>query len=278
MIFVGTSGYSYPGWRATFYPSRMKREEMLSFYAERFPAVELNFTYYGIPHPSVFERMVKRTPAGFLFALKLNGRITHEKDTEAIYEFSESIEPLRESGRLCSLLAQFPHWFSRSRRNLKYLELLRRMFPDDELVVEFRNDTWLRPWVLDFLRKERLGYCCVDEPQIAGLLPPAGISTSNVGYVRFHSRNGKKWYTGGRDRYDYLFSKEELGEWVPKIKGMADEVEKIYIFFNNCHAGHAAVNATELQEMLKELKLPVSLPSFESPQFEICSQLTLTPR
>jgi len=278
MIFVGTSGYSYPAWRGSFYPWEMKRGDMLPYYARRFPAVELNFTYYGIPHPSVFERMVERTPEGFSFAVKLNSAITHEKNTEAIVEFSDSIAPLRKSGRMCALLGQFPHGFSRSRRNMEYLRLLRKMLPDDEIVVEFRNDTWERKGVLNFLMDEALGYCCVDEPKIPGLLRPSAVATTPMGYIRFHSRNGTKWYEGGKERYNYLFSKKELGEWVPRVKALVDDVEKIYIFFNNCHAGHAAVNATELQEMFRELNLPVSLPSPEFPQFETCSQLTLTPK
>ena len=253
MIYVGTSGYYFPGWKGIFYPSRIRNESMLSFYARHFPAVELNFTYYGIPHPSVFEKMIERTPEGFLFSAKLNGRITHERDTEAIYEFSESIAPLRESGRLCALLAQFPYSFSRSRRNMRYLRLLREMFPDDELVVEFRNSSWLRRRTFDFLKREGLGYCCVDEPQIPGLLPPTALATSRIAYVRFHSRNGRNWYGNNGQRYNYLFSRKELMEWTPKIESLTDEVEKVYIFFNNCHAGHAAVNATELQDLLYDL-------------------------
>jgi uncharacterized protein YecE (DUF72 family) len=94
----------------------------------------------------------------------------------------------------------------------------------------------------------------VDEPRLKGLVPPIARVTAGIGYVRLHGRNAKNWWRGssggGGDRYDYLYSEEELKEWVTKIKGMVREATKTYVFFNNCHAGQAARNAKLMKELL----------------------------
>src|SRR5690349_15213529 len=83
-------------------------------------------------------------------------------------------------------------------------------------------------------------------------LPPLARLTGDVGYVRFHGRNTKTWWGGGGDRYDYDYSPGELKEWVAKIRELAEKASKVYVFFNNCHAGQAARNALLMRDMLQQ--------------------------
>jgi len=254
MIHVGTSGFSYKDWEGTFYPDGLPKDAQLAYYAERFSTLELNFTYYGIPKPQTIERMVERTPDGFTFWVKANEATTHKRDRSVARQFNDAIAPAREAGRLAGVLCQFPYSFHNTERNRGYLATLTEDFPSAPLVVEFRNAGWAKLPVYGFLRGLGLGYCCVDEPAIEGLLPRDAIVTSPVGYVRFHSRDGSKWYEGGgKERYNYLYQRDELEEWVPKVQHIQSEAEDVYIFFNNCHAGHAAVNAEEFKALLSEL-------------------------
>src|SRR5437016_4709450 len=105
MIFVGTCGFSYKDWVGPFYPSGMKPAAMLEYYAGRFPAVEIDSTYYAIPKPSVFEGMAARTPSGFRFAVKAPGSVTHLPDDgpperAPMTEFMASLAPLRAANKL----------------------------------------------------------------------------------------------------------------------------------------------------------------------------------
>jgi len=255
-IHVGTSGYSYADWRGTFYPQDLPQKEMLRHYATVFDCVELNFTYYGIPHPRVIASMVKNTPPGFMFAVKANEATTHKQDASVLGAFKAAIEPAMAAERLAGVLCQFLWAFKNTEENRAYLACLAKDLGEFRVIVEFRHDSWIVPPIFDFLRACGLAYCSVDEPAIPGLVPPIARVTSDVAYLRFHSRNKKKWFAGSdKERYDYLYTKEEMAEWLPKVKDMYSEAQSTYIFFNNCHAGSAAVNATEFKQMLAEMGL-----------------------
>jgi len=253
LIVIGTSGYYYKDWAGIFYPEGTKKQDMLPIYAQSFPAVELNFTYYGIPKPSSFERMLSITPPEFEFVVKANRQMTHEsKEKDVFTMFRDAIAPLVESGRLGAVLAQFPWAFKNTPDNRNYLYLFREHLPEVPLVVEFRNDTWQRQEVFDFMKRQDISYCCVDEPELDGLPDQRVLYTAEPAYVRFHSRDAEKWYAkGGKDRYNYLYKEEELEEWLPKIEKLSKKAKKVYVFFNNCHQSQAAQNARRLGELLE---------------------------
>jgi len=253
-IRVGTSGYQYADWRGAFYPDGIENRDMLKFYAQHFDVTELNFTYYGIPKPDTIARMMRATPTDFQFFVKANEATTHKQDRSVAGQFNDALAPAREAGKLAGILAQFPWSFKNTSANRNYLTRLREDFSEHPVVVEFRHSSWIQPPLFQFLRDLQLGYCCVDEPGIEGLVPPVAEATSDTAYVRFHSRDASKWFGGdAKERYNYLYSKDELAEWIPKVRRLAEDVKRAYIFFNNCHAGHAAVNATQFKDMLREL-------------------------
>jgi uncharacterized protein YecE (DUF72 family) len=253
-IKIGTSGFSFKDWRGPFYPDGLKHDRMLEYYSNFFDVVEINATYYRIPPASAFADMARRTDPDFKFAVKLHQSMTHERDGDLspFRQFEESIGPLAENGRLYGLLAQFPAGFKFSEDNLSYLLWIRLKLERHPFFAEFRDSSWLRPETLEAMRGNRIGWCCVDEPQLKGLLPPAAEHTTDTAYVRFHGRNDTDWHRPrpGSDRYNYEYSERELAEWVPKIMSLAGLTEKTLVFFNNCHFGHAPKNAKMMKEML----------------------------
>ena len=150
-----------------------------------------------------------------------------------------------------ALLFQFPYSFVPSEESFDYLKLIRDEFAGMGSVVEFRNTKWSDEKYMEVLKGLSLGYCIVDEPKIKGLLPFFPVLTSSVGYLRFHGRN-KAWFGAPMEvRYDYLYTGEELEEFVEPVKKVAEKAVLTFAFFNNCHAGKAVKNAQTFIEMLK---------------------------
>jgi uncharacterized protein YecE (DUF72 family) len=253
-VHVGTSGYSFADWVGPFYPPGTKSADFLAYYASQFGCVEVNTTYYGIPRPRLMEQMAGKTPRDFRFIVKLNQAMTHEgsADPELFRQFLEVLEPLKAAGKFHGLLAQFPWAFRRSEASKAHLERLRELLSGEPLWIEFRHASWVHPKLGEWLRERSLGYCAVDEPRLAGLVPPLAMATTDTAYVRLHGRNEATWWgRGGGDRYDYDYSERELSEWVTKVGELARAAKQTYLFFNNCHAGQAARNAKLMEELLR---------------------------
>lgn len=196
-VVLGTSGWSFPDWVGPFYPPGTERGNMLDLYVREFSAVEVNSTYYRIPHWRTFEAIEKKTPPGFEFVVKAHHDVTHlqSRDPQLYRDFERSIRPLRETGKLTGILAQFPYAFRRTPDNEEFLRALPDLLEGDApLFVEFRHRSWVRDEVFAALERERLGYVSVDEPDLPGLVPPIARTTGAVAYVRFHGRNREAWW------------------------------------------------------------------------------------
>ena len=258
MIHLGTSGFSYKDWRGVFYPDGMAESDMLAYYAARFATVELNFTYYQMPGVRTIEGLCRKTPDGFTFCVKAHSSMTHKvADDEAQIErdfdtFRAAMRPMADQGKLGCVLCQFPWGFKRTAKNEAYVQKLPELLPDWPIVVEYRNIEWVSQATFEALKSAGLGFCCVDEPRLRGLFPPLAVYTSQIAYVRFHGRNAKSWWnhTDASERYNYLYTQDELSEWVPKIHDLAQSTEHVFVFFNNCHAGQAATNAQMMESLL----------------------------
>ncbi len=251
-VRVGTSGYSFGDWRGRFYPQEVGKGKMLDYYVQRFATVEINSTYYGIPHPTVMENIARKAPAGFDFTVKVPQSMTHrrtdlEQDLKA---YQECLLPLSERGVLAGLLAQFPYSFKFGPDSLDYLCICADALRPHRLFAEFRHDGWVNRTMYERLKAHEIGYVAVDEPHLPHLLNPDCFATTDVGYIRLHGRNAEQWWHGGALRYDYRYSPDELAEWKVKIDKLRHKVKAIYVFFNNCHLGQAAANATEFTAMI----------------------------
>lgn len=254
-ILVGTSGFSYDDWIGPFYPPGTKKTEMLSVYSAHFSTVEINYTFYTMPTVSTMQSLVRKSEGGVIFSVKLNQDITHKPSevSSALFEkFLYGIEPLRSAAVLGAILAQFPWSFKNVPDNWGRLEELRNQLPGEDVVVEFRHNSWAEPEVEGRLRDLGLGFCIVDKPQMANLMPQRLWRTTDIAYLRFHGRNYKQWFKSqsGSERYNYLYSEEELAEWVPRIWDLAGDVKKVYAYLNNHPIGQAIVNAKMLLDML----------------------------
>jgi len=264
MIYIGTSGFSYDDWKGRFYPDDIDKKKMLDYYSRQFSCVEINSTYYAIPSPFTFVSMMRKSPPDFKFVVKAHKDMTHagEAQPSAFEGFKASIQPVVEQGRLGCVLAQYPWSFKHTPENQDRLRQFKDMIRDIPTVIEFRNADWVNDETLHLLRELDLGFCSVDEPGLKGLMPRIAVATSEVGYVRFHGRNAKEWWQHEQawQRYNYLYTPEELEEWVPKVRGLAEETSSTYLFFNNHYQGKSAQNARMFAGML-DLPLPEAPPA-----------------
>lgn len=255
MIYIGTAGYSYRDWVGPFYPEGIKGKDMLQYYSRHFDFVEVNSSYYHMPRQQLFEGMSRKTQGSFKFAVKIFGGFTHERnigDQEA-KQFNYALEPLVEREQLICLLAQFPYSFHFTSENMDYLKRIREWFGNIQVNVEFRNQNWIRSEVMGSLKALGLGFVCVDEPGVKGLVRKVIASTSDVAYLRLHGRNAAKWYgSEGSERYDYLYSRDELLEWIHGIRELHENSQTMVVSFNNHPLGKAIENARALAAMLQD--------------------------
>ena len=232
MIKVGTCGFSYPEWKGPFYPEKLPAQQMLAYYADHFPAVEIDSTYYHIPPPRNMAGLAKRAEGKVDFAVKAHQDMTHarEKYAEALPHFRAALAPLREAGALGCVLVQFPFSFKAAPEHRDFLRRLTGDLHPDPTVVEFRHQSWITDETFGLLAELGLAYCCVDEPRLRNLPPPVVRVTASPAYVRFHGLNREKRWTHAEawERYDYLYSEAELLEWVSKIRSLAERAERCY--------------------------------------------------
>ncbi len=261
-ILIGTSGYNYSDWVGNFYPDNLDKKDYLNYYSKTFSTVEINFTYYSLPNPFIFNNMAKKVSGNFIFCVKSNSSVTHKRDykKEDIDRFINSLKPLIDKNRMGSVLLQFPWSFKFSDNNLDYLKKVKNDFYDKEICAEFRNNSWINDKTFKKMEELGIGFCNVDEPQINGLVPPTDINTTSIGYIRFHGRNESSWWNHkyAYQRYDYLYSRDELMKWVPKIKNVSNNTKKTYIYFNNHYKGKAVKSAGILIELLKDCNIITS--------------------
>lgn len=259
-ILVGACGYSYTEWaECGIYPPRTRPGRMLTLYAERFRATELNQTWYQLPKAEAVERRRREVPPDFVFAAKMTRDLTHEAEVDRWREraeaFRHGLAPLIQHGQLAAVLLQFPQSFDRSVENRRRLAALLDELEGLPLAVEFRQGSWVVDRVFAELEKRGVTLVAVDEPPLSGLFPALDVVTNpDLFYVRFHGRNARGWRSGnGRTKFDYDYSEEELREWVEKrILKMARRARRGLIFFNNHVDGRAVRNAELLTELLEE--------------------------
>jgi uncharacterized protein YecE (DUF72 family) len=250
-VWIGTSGYSYPDWVGDFYPPGTKSGNMLLHYARHFPLVELNYTFYRPPTASALAALAEKAPPGFQFIVKIPQTISHEQRNDDLLSFRLAAGELARQGRLLALLCQLPQSCHHGRRNLNWLAMLGDALGGLRPAVEFRHRSWARPEMPRWLAARGLELVAVDAPDLEGIYPSGWVQAGRRAYVRLHSRNAANWYAGGKDRYDFFYSDQDLDEWVGAASSAAGETEEALFLFNNCHGGQAVVNARRLAELFR---------------------------
>jgi uncharacterized protein YecE (DUF72 family) len=287
-IRVGTSGWSYPGgqgtWNGIFYPVPPGRRargapkfDELGFYAEHFDTVEINSTFYGVPSVSTVRGWADRTPSGFEFSLKLFQKFTHpgmfQKATGAdpwdlgrrdVDEFRRALDPLADAGKLGALLAQFPASFKNEPDSRGYLEWLLEQFREYQLAVELRHRGWSDDpaETLQMLGAFGAAWAQIDEPKFRfsirqNLLP----NVRTFYYLRLHGRNAAQWWKHDKseDRYNYMYSADELKPFADAAKTASRAVKKAYLYANNHFSAKSVASAAILKHELAQ-DLPGEYP------------------
>ncbi len=272
MILTGCSGWSYSDWVDRFYPRELaqRHSEWLRYYARYFPTTEVNSTFYSMPAREMVESWVAKTEdvKGFEFSIKLPGSITHEKlpagDMDGIASDFDAfrrncITPLSSAGRLGAVLVQLPPQFGFSNDSIRTLASMMEEVADDraDYALEFRHRSWLergeiRREAAQLLSAMNFTAVLVDSPAF----PTTSRITAQHAYLRFHGRNRDIWYggAGGDDmrinRYDYIYSRGQLEEWIPTVREISGLTDVTRIYFNNHGRAKAAKNALEMMELL----------------------------
>jgi uncharacterized protein YecE (DUF72 family) len=281
------NGVFYPPSRA-----RRKGFDELSFYAEHFNTVEINSTFYGQPRAAIARTWAERTPAGFEFSVKLYQKFTHPEmfkkaltkrlpagepparaealaarhdlvdalvrpNAADLDEFRRGIEPLASSGKLGALLAQFPPSFKDAAASRDYLAGLLEAFRGYSVAVELRHRSWSDRLgdTLSLLNEYGAGWVQIDEPKFQFSIRQNYLpNVTGIYYMRLHGRNAAKWWTHEKseDRYDYLYSAEELRPFAETADAARRLVKKAYLYTNNHFSAKSIANAAMIKHQLGE--------------------------
>jgi uncharacterized protein YecE (DUF72 family) len=184
--------------------------------------------------------------------------LPRELQAEAVKMFRQGLMPLHSAGKLGVVLFQMPPFVYPTRGSFGYLKWVAEHLEDFQLAVEFRNGRWLDEEHMDdtlnFLERHKLAYVCVDEPQgFKSSVPPVVAVTAPVAEVRFHGRNTENWEKKditAAERFRYDYSKEEMQEWVPRVKTLAEQADSVHALMNNCYADYGIRSADLLADLL----------------------------
>ena len=272
LIRVGPAGWSYKDWEGVVYPEKPgKKFDPLEYLSRFFDTIEINSSFYRPPTPSTTKSWANRVAANkqFTFTAKLHRVFTHERGKatkEDEKAFRVGMDVLAKEGKLGSVLLQFPWSFKNTADDRIYLAKLLERFRQYPLVVEVRHASWNNEEVYEWFEEREVGVCNIDQPIFSRSIRPAALTTSPVGYVRLHGRNYKNWFRekAPRDeRYNYLYSVDELEPWLVRIKQVAKQTRETYVITNNHFRGQAVVNAVEIKAALKEKPVPAPAPLFD---------------
>jgi uncharacterized protein YecE (DUF72 family) len=258
-VRVGVAGWDYRDWWGVVYPlPRPRGFDPLAYLARYFDTIEINSTFYRPPAPKAAAAWAMRVGANsrFKFTAKLWQRFTHERDTpwaQADVDLvTAGLAPLGDAGRLGCLLAQFPWSFKRTTANEEWLGDVLSAFARFPLGVEVRHSSWNDPSFYAALAERDAAIVNIDQPVFHHSIRPGAAVTADVGYVRLHGRNYENWFRDGaasHERYDYLYSADELKGWLDRIHEVAQHTRETYVITNNHYRGQAATNAAMLRKL-----------------------------
>jgi uncharacterized protein YecE (DUF72 family) len=286
-ILVGTSSWADPGFVEEWYPQGMASRDRLAWYAERFEGVEVNSTFYAVPDVKTVTRWAEVTPKEFVFDVKLHrvlsrhsagldslppelrgkadttdrGRVRLDDKLEAALaqHTKEAVAPLREAGKLGTLLLQLTPAFSPRKHELAELEPLLQALAPDRVAIELRHRGWVEDGrleqTLDWYEQAGAVYVCVDAPRGDNftIMPPIdAVTRSDHAYMRAHGRNLEGYVSGKTvaERFGWEYSEAELEEIAGRARSLADKAAIVNVAFNNNRGADAPNSARRMRELL----------------------------
>ena len=285
-ILVGTSSWADPGFVEHWYPKGIAARDRLSWYAERFDAVEVNSTFYAVPAVKTVERWAQITPAGFVFDVKLHrllsrhsagadslppvlreaaetnarGRVELTPEMEAALADSmiDACRPLEEAGKLGPFLLQLTPAFSPGRHELEELDALVERFEGRRLAVELRHRGWVTgeraARTFGWYEERGVAFVSVDAPpgDHVPILPPVDAVTAPFAYFRLHGRNTEGYLKGKTvaERFDWDYDDGELRGIAERAGGLAEQAGEVHVMFNNNSRELAPKAARRFRELL----------------------------
>jgi uncharacterized protein YecE (DUF72 family) len=235
MILVGTSGYNYPEWKGSFYPSDLPTAKMLPFYASKFPSVEINYTFYRMPTPKLIAGWRAQVPAGFRFTLKAPKSITHDKRLRAA-EVSESVNGFLTAAselgpQLAALLFQLPPNFKKDAGLLR--EFLALLPPKTTAAFEFRNPSWLDEEIFETLRSRNIALCIADSEARETPL----VHTADYAYFRLR---------------DEGYGDADIAMWTEAATRAASTARDVFVYFKHEDEGKGAAFGQQMLALLNQ--------------------------
>jgi uncharacterized protein YecE (DUF72 family) len=290
-VRIGTCSWADEALVKHWYPPGLPARERLAYYAERFSTVEVDSTFYRVPTVEMVQGWADRTPPGFVMHVKAFGLMTrHPVRLEQLppglrdgmpvddrgrvdrpsrelrglvfREFLGALEPLRATGKLGGILFQLPPYVVWKPVSLDYLEWAHDLLGGDRMLAEFRHRSWfeqdVRAEMLRWLEERGIAYVTVDAPRVDAKNVPQTVvaATAPLAYVRFHGRNAATWNKrggGAAERFDHLYSEEELREWVEPLRELAGQADEAYAFFNNNNQTNGVAQAPAGAQLLRRL-------------------------
>ena len=262
LVEVDSTYYSLPAERtATLWADRTPDHFTFDVKAFRL------FTGHPTPVKALPKRVREELPEAIRGKTNVYSRDLPGPVVDEIWDmYRSALMPLHRAGKLGAVFLQFPKWFLYGRDSLECIGRARRHLPDYRLAVEFRQPSWMsggnRDSTLAFLREHQIAYTSVDEPQgTSASVPPVAAATADLAVVRFHGRRQETWdkrNVGVEERFKYLYSDDELKEWVPKIQELASETREVHALMNNCYADYGVRNAQQLGLLLQQAGIPTA--------------------
>lgn len=241
-LFVGTSGWTYPYWKKTFYSETLLIKDKLKYYSSYFKTTEINYSFYRLPTSTIYQNWYSQTPADFLFAVKASRLITHIKRLKGVREYWKKFfkNALFLKEKLGPILFQFPPNFKASGENIKRLKIFLELITKTpnykpnilRYAFEFRYKSWCDDRIYKLFKKYNIAWVIADSSRY----PRINEITADFIYVRMH---------GSKMMFSSKYTGKELKKLVKKIKKWLKTYD-VYVYFNNDAHGYAVENAKEL--------------------------------
>ena len=236
-VWVGTSGYNYPEWKGSFYPETLPASKMLPYYAERFPTVEINYTFYRMPTEKIIDGWDRATPDRYALTLKAPKRITHDARlrncADRVRQFLEAASLL--GPKLGALLFQLPPNLKKDVGLLR--EFLDSFPPHVRAAFEFRHDSWFDDGVFEVLRERQMALCIADSEKLSTPL----VATAGFGYYRLR---------------DEGYSAPDISRWADVVRADAAGGREVFVYFKHEEEGKGPEFARLLMTNLEDQRPP----------------------